>query len=271
MMLNIASEPMTTPMTKPRRAKKLRSRSGASARRSAVSSRKNCHDSEVPASSRASDDTKTRRNRKENPRSCRPDHVGQSIGPSVPRRGELIYQVRHNVFCTGIVDLTGSGCHMSAAAIRKTDRPDINRRGSVDGRLAYGKNGVLPFDAPEYMHGDTALGKQSVDHESVARIDDLLIAEIQDDKIFVNAGAAEDLLTKLRLVLQVKVHALFDIRQSENFFDRMISTVVDQRHHQLVIGNTELPKPPKPSTGIHQKVQERPAARLEDFITCELS
>src|SRR5215470_19794786 len=125
------------------------------------------------------------------------DHVGQNIRPSVPSRGELIYQLGLDVFCTGIVDLTGSGCHMPAAAIRKTDRPDINRRGPVDGRLTDGKNGVLLFDAPEDMHGDTALGKQGVDHEAVARIDDLLIAEIQDDEISVNAGAAEDLLTKL--------------------------------------------------------------------------
>src|SRR5262249_54484373 len=98
------------------------------------------------------------------------------------------------------------------------------------------------------MHGNTALGKQSVDHESVARIDDLLTAEIQHDKIFVDAGAAQDLLTKLRLVLEVQVHALLDIRQSENFVYRMISTVVDQRHHQFVVGNTELPKPTKPGT-----------------------
>ncbi len=40
-MLNIDSEPMATPMTNPRRAKKLRSTSGASARDSTASSRKN--------------------------------------------------------------------------------------------------------------------------------------------------------------------------------------------------------------------------------------
>ena len=40
-MLNIDSEPMATPMTKPRRVKKLRSTSGASARNSTTSSRKN--------------------------------------------------------------------------------------------------------------------------------------------------------------------------------------------------------------------------------------
>src|SRR5712692_8670181 len=122
---------------------------------------------------------------------------------SVHRRGELIYQLRHNVFCAGIVDLTRSRRHMSAAAVPETERADVNLRASVDDRLAYGKNGVLLFDAPEYMHGDTALRKQSVDHESVARIDDLLVAKIEDDKILVNTGTAQDLLTKLRLVLAV--------------------------------------------------------------------
>src|SRR4249920_3492526 len=41
MMLNIDSEPMATPITNPRRAKKLRSTSGASARDSTISSRTN--------------------------------------------------------------------------------------------------------------------------------------------------------------------------------------------------------------------------------------
>ena len=41
MMLNIDSEPMTTPITNPRRAKKLRSTSGASTRNSTISSRTN--------------------------------------------------------------------------------------------------------------------------------------------------------------------------------------------------------------------------------------
>jgi len=40
-MLNIDSEPMATPITNPRRAKKLRSTSGASERDSTVSSRTN--------------------------------------------------------------------------------------------------------------------------------------------------------------------------------------------------------------------------------------
>src|SRR5437016_5153228 len=41
MMLNIDSEPMATPITNPRRAKKLRSTSGASARDSTISIRTN--------------------------------------------------------------------------------------------------------------------------------------------------------------------------------------------------------------------------------------
>ena len=40
-MLNIDSEPMATPITNPRRAKKLRSTNGASARDSTISSRSN--------------------------------------------------------------------------------------------------------------------------------------------------------------------------------------------------------------------------------------
>jgi len=117
---------------------------------------------------------------------------------------------------------------MSAAAIRKAERANIDWRASVDDRLADGKYGVLLLDSPEHMHGDPAPRKQRVDHESIARIDDLLTAKIENDKIFVNTGAAQDLFTKLRLLLAVQVNALLDVRQSENLLYRMISTVIDQ-------------------------------------------
>jgi hypothetical protein len=127
-------------------------------------------------------------------------------------RGELTDQLRHDVRGTGVVDLTRSRRYMPATAVRKAQCADIDRRGSVDDRLADCKDGVLLFDAPEYMHRDPALGKQRVGHKPIACVDGLLVAEIKGDKVLVNAGAAQKLLTKPRLVLAVQVDALLDIR-----------------------------------------------------------
>src|SRR5438874_11698223 len=119
------------------------------------------------------------------------------MGSSVHRPGKLADQLRHGICRVGIFDLTSSCRRMSTAAVRKAELADIDRRASVDDRLADGEDSILLLDAPEDMHGHPAPRKQPVDHESIARINGLLFPKIEDDKVFVNAGAAQDLLTKL--------------------------------------------------------------------------
>lgn len=170
------------------------------------------------------------------------------------RRAELLDQLRHHGRRARVVDLAGAGRRMSAAAVSEAGRPDIDRRASVDDRLADREDGVLLLETPNYMHRDPALREQGVDHESIAGVDGFLVAKIKDDEVSVDGGATQDLLTKLGLMLPVEVDPLCDVRQLENLSDRMIATIVNQLHHQVVVGNAKLPESTEPGARIHQGV-----------------
>ena len=46
----------------------------------------------------------------------------------------------------------------------------------------------------------------------------------------------------------------------------MIHAILDQFHHQVIIGNAELMEPSQTGTGIHQIMEQHPAFRVEDLI-----
>jgi hypothetical protein len=92
---------------------------------------------------------------------------------------------------------------MAAAAVFKADGADVDRRAAIDDRLADREDGVLPLETPDHMHRDPALREQRLDHEAIAGVDGFLVAKIEDDEVPMHAGAAQDLLAKLLLVLAV--------------------------------------------------------------------
>ena len=116
------------------------------------------------------------------------------------------------------------------------------------------------------MHGDAGLGVQRIDHESVAGMDDLFPPQVEDDDVAMNLGEPADLINEQLFLREVQLDPLRHIRQLEDGVDVVIAAVLDQGHHQLIVGNLEIPKAPQPGARIHQEVQERPTRRLEDVV-----
>ena len=50
----------------------------------------------------------------------------------------------------------------------------------------------------------------------------------------------------------------------------MIKTIVDQSHHQIVIGNTEVMETAKTGAGIHDEVHQYPAGRIQNLVQREI-
>ena len=67
----------------------------------------------------------------------------------------------------------------------------------------------------------------SVDEESVAGIDDFFVAQIKHDEITMHSRTTIDLHLKGVVVLFVQFDPLDNIRQRQDFFDRVIAAIVD--------------------------------------------
>ena len=141
-----------------------------------------------------------------------------------------------------VVDLAGPGRLVATATVGEHQPADVECRRAVDDRAADREHRVLPAQAPDHVHGDGALGMQRVDHEAVGRVDDLLVAEVEHDHAAVHRRAAQDLLLCRHGVLAVQRDALGDVRVLEDLLDAALEAEVDQLHHQLVVGDAELPE-----------------------------
>ncbi len=71
-------------------------------------------------------------------------------------------------------------------------------------------------------------------------------------------------------MLAVERDALGDVGRLEDLLDRHRRALVDELHHQLVVGDAELAEAPEPRSRVHQEVEEHPALRIEDLAQREV-
>src|SRR4051794_22088625 len=179
---------------------------------------------------------------------------------------ETTNQLTLDLFGILVGDLAGTGGKMATAAVFKHQRPDSDWRRPVDDRFADGEHGVLLLQPPENMHGDPGLRMKRVDHEAVAGMNDLLSAQVEDDDIAMNLGKPVHLINEELLLSEIQLDPLRHVRKRQDAVDIMIAAIVDQGHHELIVGDLETPEAPKAGARVHQEVQERPARRLEDVV-----
>ena len=159
---------------------------------------------------------------------------------------------------------------MTAAAVAEAELADIDVGGLVEYRLADHNGGVLLAEAPCDVHGDLCVRVEGVDHEAVAGVDYLLVAQVEHDDLAVHLRDALKLrLEELRL-LAVKVGAFFDVRQREDLVDRVVHAVADQFHHQVVVGDAEIAESAEPGAGVHDEVQQHPALGTKHLVEGEI-
>ena len=94
---------------------------------------------------------------------------------------------------------------------------------------------------PQHVGRHQALGEQGVDHEAVAGMDDGLAAQVDHGHGAAQGGAAPELGDEGLVLGRVEVDPLLHVRQPENLVDAVALAGVDQLHHQLVVGDPELP------------------------------
>ena len=109
-----------------------------------------------------------------------------------------------------VVELAGTGVAVAAAAVLEAELADIDVGALVDDGLADHDGGVLLAEAPGHMDGDLRLGIEGIDHEAVARMDDLLIAQIQHDDLVVDLRDTLKLGLEFLGLGEVEIHALLD-------------------------------------------------------------
>ena len=68
----------------------------------------------------------------------------------------------------------------------------------------------------------------------------------------------------------VEREALGDVGRREDLLDRHVEAVVDQLHHQLIVGDPEVAEAPEARARIHQEAQQDPALGVEDVLLGEL-
>ena len=159
---------------------------------------------------------------------------------------------------------------MAAAAVLQAQLADIDGGRLVHDGLADHHGGVLLAEAPGDVHGDLGLGIEGVDHEAVARVDDLLVAQVQHDHLVVKHGDALELLHEHLGLLEVQVHALLDVRQGQDLVDVVLHAEADQLHHQVIVGDAELAEAAQAGAGIHQVVQQHPSLGMQYLIHGEI-
>ena len=81
---------------------------------------------------------------------------------------------------------------------------------------------------------------------------------------------SSSLRSSLFRLFEIEIHPFLDVRHLQDLFDRMIHAVVDQLHHQVIVGNPEIAEPAQSRPGIHQIVQQHPTGGVQDFIHGEV-
>ena len=81
-----------------------------------------------------------------------------------------------------------------------------------------------------------------IDRKATAGVDHVFVAQVQYHQVVVHGAAALQLILKQLFLALVQIDALLEIIHCQNLLDRVVAASIDQAHHQLVVGNTELAK-----------------------------
>jgi hypothetical protein len=101
-------------------------------------------------------------------------------------------------------------------------------------------------------------------------MNDLLVAQVEHYDSVVHDRAAANLLDRGVGVLEVQLDPLGHVMRLEDLVDRQVEATVDQLHHQLVVGDPELPEAAQAGAGVHQEAEEDPPLRIEDVLDQQL-
>ena len=67
---------------------------------------------------------------------------------------------------------------MAASAELQRQLADVGLRRAVEDRVSDGEHGVLPAASPDHVDRDVTSRIEGVDHETITRMDDLLVSQI---------------------------------------------------------------------------------------------
>src|SRR6056297_1340121 len=132
---------------------------------------------------------------------------------------------------------------MTTTAVGEHEIPDIDITGAIEYRFTHGEYRILPFETPDHLDGHVGFREEGIFYETVSRVDRLFAAKIDNQNVVVKAAGLLHLGTELVLVLKIELHPFGNIRERENIVDIVVRTVFDQIHHQLIVADTEIPKP----------------------------
>lgn len=158
-----------------------------------------------------------------------------------------------------------------AAAVIKAQLTDIGIAGAAKVRSTDSQDGILLLEPPHDVDGNIALGVKRVDHKAVGGVDSLFIAQVEHHQIAVYPGAAMDQLLGFFLVIVVSLDAFAHIVQGQNLINRVLLAVVDQLHHQLIVGDPEFTETPYFSPRIDDEIQQHPALRVKNLVLVKLT
>src|SRR5215207_8692787 len=124
---------------------------------------------------------------------------------------------------------------MPTTTVGEAEGTYVNGARAVEDRLADCENGILLLETPHHVHRDTSLREKRVDHEPIAGVDHFLITKVEDHQVVMHFGATNDLLPKLRLVVEVEIDPLLNVGQRKHLINGQIPAAVDEGHHQFVV------------------------------------
>ena len=84
---------------------------------------------------------------------------------------------------------------VATTAIFEAEFTDICFAGFIENGFTNRKHCVLLIFTPHHVAGNITLLEESIDHETVAGVNCVFVTKVEDDQIFIDAGATFNLFT----------------------------------------------------------------------------
>ena len=145
---------------------------------------------------------------------------------------------------------------MTTTAILQHQFTNIRLVTAINNRFTNRKNRILLLPTPHHMHGDIRRRVQSINHKTIAGVKHVFFAQIKQNQIAILLGTTMQLFDIGFSMFVIKINTLCNIRKGQNLLHIFVKPhVINQRHHQIIVGNAEITKPPQTRPRIHQKRQ----------------
>lgn len=102
------------------------------------------------------------------------------------RSRNLINQLLLNPFSIVIRHMASASLVLTAAAILQYQFINHCVTALIENRFAISKYSIFPIQSPQYMHGDIALEKRSVNHKTGVAVNGLVALQIEHNQVVVN-------------------------------------------------------------------------------------